>query len=543
MEKIQIVPWEPGLFPNIDEASFDQLKCFQEIRNLLDNDSYIDIKGYDAYLYCYYYDLGKRFYGSDEHIENIDCSYRNFIKNYEYNNPKVTSYYFKGLFYADLVLQREPDIVIADFERYVAFIERTADDISPDPDIYIWALFMKGAGIKKGTRLPISWFDALYGRRFDAFLTDIGRENRDEVFSFASRILEEDQKKSHTNYLFRMFDFVAGVAYADKHGPNVALLKKQRWMHRPISVKTLVYNDKRDLYLKDLAREAENVFRVSAGMSEVGEGWVSETLLYKQIEAAFTDYDVIPHARPLFLGRQHYDVYLPEQRIALEYQGDQHSGPVDFFGGIEAFEKNKERDERKKQISKDNGIKLIEVFPGYKVEDIIRDILKNIKDPNSSEYQTELSKALEGLKQLTLNEETAKTRSEKASKKVAKSAAKREIKERDVDKRISELLSCLSKSAGGMDRLSNFDPIIWKSMTDELTKAEELSKTDPEEANRIAISLFESGYHESNIYYFIAKNYKKIGLLEKEREILLQLKKDYPNSSDTRLRKIIRDEL
>ena len=77
-----------------------------------------------------------------------------------------------------------------------------------------------------------------------------------------------------------------------------------------------------------------------------------------------------------------YDVYICGLKIAIEYQGKQHFEPVDFFGGIEHFEKQKERDALKAERSKENGIKLI--YVNY-WEDITPDMIKKkIQDALSS---------------------------------------------------------------------------------------------------------------------------------------------------------------
>ena len=58
-------------------------------------------------------------------------------------------------------------------------------------------------------------------------------------------------------------------------------------------------------------------------------------------------------------------------RCGLEYQGAQHDKPVEFFGGQKAFEENLKRDERKRQLCKENGVKLIEVREGYSIDELI----------------------------------------------------------------------------------------------------------------------------------------------------------------------------
>ena len=61
--------------------------------------------------------------------------------------------------------------------------------------------------------------------------------------------------------------------------------------------------------------------------------------VYRLIEAEIgSTVNVVHHGRPEGLGRQHLDVWIPEWKVAVEFQGDQHDRPVGFFGGDEAFE-------------------------------------------------------------------------------------------------------------------------------------------------------------------------------------------------------------
>ena len=63
------------------------------------------------------------------------------------------------------------------------------------------------------------------------------------------------------------------------------------------------------------------------------------------------------------LGRQEIDIYFPEYKIGVEYQGEQHFKPIDFGGygsnmAEKLFEENLERDIKKNNICKNNDIKL-----------------------------------------------------------------------------------------------------------------------------------------------------------------------------------------
>ncbi|WP_370476965.1 hypothetical protein [Tamlana flava] len=128
----------------------------------------------------------------------------------------------------------------------------------------------------------------------------------------------------------------------------------------------------------NLMREAENNVRISIGGKKIGEGYISETDLYYRIKKHFSYLEVIQHARPKFLGRQHFDIWLPEIRTAIEYHGTQHDEPVDFFGGKDAFEKNQERDELKRKKCKLNKVSLFEVRPDYNFEELIIEIEKKV---------------------------------------------------------------------------------------------------------------------------------------------------------------------
>ena len=120
--------------------------------------------------------------------------------------------------------------------------------------------------------------------------------------------------------------------------------------------------------------EPENEVRALLNLPKIGEGWISETNLYYEIKNHFHSELVVQHGKPHWLEKQHFDVFLPKHNIAIEYQGDQHYYPIDFFGGEAAFVKNKIRDEKKKHLSKENNCYLIYVNPNYKIENIIDEI-------------------------------------------------------------------------------------------------------------------------------------------------------------------------
>lgn len=90
---------------------------------------------------------------------------------------------------------------------------------------------------------------------------------------------------------------------------------------------------------------------------------ISEKLVLKELQNVFDD--VVYQYRPEWLGnitsRQSLDFYLPKYNIGVEYQGRQHFAPIRKFGGEEGYAKIVERDIRKFNKCKDNGVKVFYV--------------------------------------------------------------------------------------------------------------------------------------------------------------------------------------
>ena len=123
-------------------------------------------------------------------------------------------------------------------------------------------------------------------------------------------------------------------------------------------------------------------FRKHKGVPLSGEGWVSETDLFQKIKNHYSSLKVIQHGKPKWLKRQHVDIWIPEFKVGVEFHGEQHFRPVDFFGGEEVFEKTKERDKRKIELFSENGASLIIVKDGYIFSSLISKIdilIKNTK--------------------------------------------------------------------------------------------------------------------------------------------------------------------
>mmetsp|Transcript_22973 Transcript_22973/g.38689 ORF Transcript_22973/g.38689 Transcript_22973/m.38689 type:complete len:542 (-) Transcript_22973:4149-5774(-) len=103
---------------------------------------------------------------------------------------------------------------------------------------------------------------------------------------------------------------------------------------------------------------AENAFRRDRSIPEIGRGWVSEAALLDLVRNYWPS--AVHQWRPGFLGLQSVDIFVPDEKLAIEYQGQQHYEAVDLFGGREGLIATQARDERKRKLLKLNRIRLLE---------------------------------------------------------------------------------------------------------------------------------------------------------------------------------------
>lgn len=127
-------------------------------------------------------------------------------------------------------------------------------------------------------------------------------------------------------------------------------------------------------HIAKIFRDCEDRFRQGLGLRGVGQGWVSEATLFALLKKKFPEQIVLQHASPEWIGRQHLDIYFPRLNLAVEYQGVQHEHSVAIFGGEAALNVRKRLDKKKKELCSANNCRLIEVFPGEPMEQVVEQI-------------------------------------------------------------------------------------------------------------------------------------------------------------------------
>lgn len=238
----------------------------------------------------------------------------------------------------------------------------------PAPDLLQrWSvLSSKVLALKLQVGAPVAACDVigLFGPTFTKF----GRENVEAVTRYLT--VQLDAAQSETPLLAAWaedaHELEDGLALFNGH-PSYIIVKPPRGLSFDHSAAARIFCTK-------IIRDAENSWREEQGIPLVGEGWVSETQLYYQIKSALPHLDVEHHARPPWLGRQHLDIFIPALSVGIEFQGLQHDQPVAFFGGVAAFEQSRARDERKQQLCRRHGVRLLYVRENYQLPDVLAEI-------------------------------------------------------------------------------------------------------------------------------------------------------------------------
>ncbi|MGB1284361.1 MAG: hypothetical protein ACPG44_07840 [Polaribacter sp.] len=372
-------------FSEIRDANTEQLRFYKVYKANFLKGKYIDIKSNDNYAFILFYDL----------VENHNSD----IKKLENHLKKLAKFYPKTKSYGQSEIIKELESS-EDFEKAWQMISQKE---------YVSVQTMIEYESKLGKELLDGELIVKLGGY--SHLTEYGQNNIAEIKPFATKQLENyklekksrffdlfvkngepikvkkeakiypkhsilnflnrsssDAKKEYSSEYYKPF-FLSNAEYEHYKAIDDSQAKSGYVNSFPHVVEKAIFNQCR-LILK----QAEDLYREEIGMPKVGEGWISETELFYKISDYFKEDEVVHHASPKWLGRQHLDIYFPKLNIGIEYQGAQHYEPIDFFGGQEAFEKTQERDKRKKQLCEKYNCLLIYADKGYDLNDIIIEI-------------------------------------------------------------------------------------------------------------------------------------------------------------------------
>lgn len=129
----------------------------------------------------------------------------------------------------------------------------------------------------------------------------------------------------------------------------------------------------------------------------------SQTKLYNRLKSDFPDLNILFEINDKslsWLDGQRLDIYIPELNVAIEYDGQQHYTPIDFFGGVLEFQKIVQLDKLKDKKCLDNGCILFRIKYNYTEEEYkdvtnkIEDLRKKWHEDKEDKYAIEAGKLL-----------------------------------------------------------------------------------------------------------------------------------------------------
>lgn len=109
---------------------------------------------------------------------------------------------------------------------------------------------------------------------------------------------------------------------------------------------------------KEFKKKANELYTDMLLEKRVKSKWSNEYHLFELVKSYNFQAQYQYHCD--WLGQQSLDIYIPESRIGIEYQGEQHYKAIDIWGGEVALRENQKRDLRKKKLCAENGVTLLE---------------------------------------------------------------------------------------------------------------------------------------------------------------------------------------
>lgn len=371
---MNIPSWKGTYYSDINVQSIDKQNAYKKLKEMWDKQEYMRISSADnpntAYFITYFYEVIKDFVHHPQKYNILKNKLQFIIDEYKNDQTNALDYGIRWL--NDMAwIMKDFDTISSNAEKYLN-----------NKTYWIRGEFPREAfgflNIEDSSIVDVKYFKYIF--KTYSYLTEYGKYYREEIEHEIDKELEKLCIRKKTNFIYLLME--------------VNIVKTNRFIGVPdIPFKfgreydKKIFNMKKQYksILKELTRNAEDTVRSRHSVPRVGEAWVSETLLYKKLCDSFVSEKIIQHAQPNFLGQQHYDIYFPEHKIAIEYHGIQHFEPVDFFGGKDAYEKNVERDSRKKKISSLNKVHLIVLREGYIFNDLLNEIATQIKKKSNVE--------------------------------------------------------------------------------------------------------------------------------------------------------------
>jgi hypothetical protein len=145
--------------------------------------------------------------------------------------------------------------------------------------------------------------------------------------------------------------------YIDEEVEKGTISFKKYTIHEILSGRSLPNKNKNELYFFWL-EDYLNKMRTDLGLKTSVMKYKGEWFFFSNLKREFPKLLIKHQWSPKWLSGMRIDVSIPSLKIAIEYNGEQHYRPIEFFGGREMFVLQKKRDTLKKKKCSSNGVKL-----------------------------------------------------------------------------------------------------------------------------------------------------------------------------------------
>lgn len=349
------VPALTGYYNTPDQMNPEQLTFYREVERGLRSGKHVPLAGQIGYVFAFLYRCLAQW--NSVGFESLH-DYLTHVSELYSDEPKLADY---CLFWAaDCLLARE---------QFETFLERTVARTVTKSSTHQSNLRLN---IQRHLGLPADPVDVV--TMLQPRNSAVIRDSEGPFKTHLREVFDEHQVEHGDWYEFLLRDnYANGQTYEHRlfqgapigRSPKLGFkLQSYYSTHHGVTI------------VKKLVKDAENRLRAALKIPLIGEGWISETRLYRSLVTAFPQTLVVQHGQPTWLGQQHLDIWFPRWNIAVEYHGRQHFEPVEFFGGVSAFEETVKRDRRKQSLCRRHGVKLIVVTEVHPHEDVVDQVTR-----------------------------------------------------------------------------------------------------------------------------------------------------------------------
>ncbi len=352
MSYVSEIPKFHEYFASEEKMSLEQREFYKHLEKEISKQNYISVQGQISYLFTYAYKiLGKRraigHKGVYDELMNI-----------------AEAYYYEKKFFKLCKLWAANCLLATD--EYEAFLEQTEPDTPIGREKHVSNL-----------RLNVQMICGMPANGIDLFKMATGSVSKPVrkylgLFRDMMQDATYEYQINNGNWFDNAKNGIDGIRTWKYRIFGSSIFNNY---HKELTLYSFDESKNLREQIISLARNTENTLRENIGLPKIGEGWISETELFFFLKNAFSQTLVVQHGKPNWLGKQHFDIWFPRWKIAVEYHGAQHFEPVQFFGGSDSFEKTQQRDIRKERLARANKVKLFIATEEQSHEDVAKLII------------------------------------------------------------------------------------------------------------------------------------------------------------------------